>query len=255
MYSGAKRVKKSARKPQSYGQYCPLALAAEVLCRRWTILVISRIIDGCTTFNEIHQGVPRISPSLLSTRLSELEHAGIVRRRKAGRDNRYRYEPTEAALELADLIDGMAIWGQHWSRDMNMDDLDPAFLAWSMSLRMNTDAMPPGRTVVEFEFSGTPTEFRKFWLVNTDGKVDMCLKDPGYESDLLVRSDLRCFVEAWRGFRDLRQEIRAGKIRVTGPRQLKSSFPDWLLLSALAPYRRRVNSREGRLYNTQKEGA
>ncbi len=164
------------------------------------------------------------------------------------KENRYRYEPTDAALELTELIDLMAIWGQHWSRDMDMDDLDPAFLAWSMSLRMNTDAMPQGRTVVEFEFSGTPTEFRRFWLVNNDGEIDMCLKDPGYETDLHVRSDMRCFVEAWRGFRDLRQEIRSGKIRLAGPKQLVSSFPDWLLLSALAPYRRRVNGRESRLY-------
>ncbi|MGB5630958.1 MAG: helix-turn-helix domain-containing protein [Woeseiaceae bacterium] len=235
----------------SYGQYCPLALASELLCRRWTVLVISRLLDGCRTFNQIHQGIPRISPSLLSTRLAELEHAGLVKRRKVPNENRYRYEPTEAALDLTELIGQMAIWGQHWARDMDMDDLDPAFLAWSMSLRMNTDAMPLGRTVVEFEFSGTPTGFRRFWLVNNGGKVDMCLKDPGFETDLHVRSDIRCFVEAWRGFRDLRQEIRTGKIRLSGPKHLVSSFPDWLLLSALAPYRRRVNGRERRLYSAE----
>ena len=233
----------------SYGQYCPLALATELLCRRWTILVISRLLDGCRTFNEIHQGIPRISPSLLSSRLSELEHAGLLKRRKIRNENRYRYEPTDAALDLTELIDKLAIWGQHWSRDMDMDDLDPAFLAWSMSLRMNTEAMPQGRTVIEFEFTGTPTEFRRFWLVHKNGKVDMCLKSPGYETDLYVRADMRRFVEAWRGFRDLRQEIRSGRIRLSGPRQLKSSFPDWLLLSMLAPYRRRVQGRERRLYS------
>ncbi|MGB5775220.1 MAG: helix-turn-helix domain-containing protein [Sedimenticolaceae bacterium] len=242
---------KKTSKSMSYGQYCPLALASELLCRRWTVLVISRLLDGCRTFNQIHQGIPRISPSLLSTRLAELEHAGLVKRRKVPNENRYRYEPTEAALDLTELIDQMAIWGQHWARDMDMDDLDPAFLAWSMSLRMNTDAMPLGRTVVEFEFSGTPTGFRRFWLVNNGGKVDMCLKDPGFETDLHVRSDIRCFVEAWRGFRDLRQEIRTGKIRLSGPKHLVSSFPDWLLLSALAPYRRRVNGRERRLYSAE----
>ena len=236
----------SEKKLSTYGQYCPLSLAAELLARRWMILVVSRLIDGCRTFNEIHQGVPRISPSLLSTRLTELEDAGLLKRRKIPRENRYRYEPTEALLDLTEVIDLMAVWGQTWSRDMNMDDLDPAFLAWSMSVRMNTDAMPAGRTVVEFEFSGTPTEFKRFWLVNNAGKVDMCLKDPGFETDLLVRSDLRRFVEAWRGIRDLRKEIRGGKIRLSGPKHLVSSFPRWLLLSALAPHRRRVG-RESRL--------
>jgi DNA-binding HxlR family transcriptional regulator len=241
-------MKKNKSKSLSYGQYCPLALASELLCRRWTVLVISRLLDGCRTFNEIHRGIPKISPSLLSTRLSELEHAGLVKRRKIRNENRYRYEPTDAALDLTNLIDQMAIWGQHWARDMDMNDLDPAFLAWSMSLRMNTDAMPRGRTVIEFEFSGTPTEFRRFWLVNNDGKVDMCLKDPGYETNLHVRSDMRHFVEAWRGFRDLRQEVHSGRITLSGPRQLVSSFPDWLLLSALAPYRRRINGRESGFY-------
>ena len=72
-----------------YGQYCPLALAVELLCERWTLLVVSRLIDGCSQFNEIHRGVPRISPSLLSQRLSDLECAWLVgsaaRRRKACR--------------------------------------------------------------------------------------------------------------------------------------------------------------------------
>jgi len=241
-------VPKSSAPASTYGQYCPLALAAELLCRRWTVLIVSRLLDGCRSFSEIHQGVPKISPSLLSTRLSELEHAGLVQRTKADGEKHYRYEPTPATMELNGVIDGLAVWGQRWSRDMNMNDLDPAFLAWSMSTRLDSDAMPPGRTVIEFEFSGTPTEFRRFWLVNKGGKVDMCLKDPGYETDLHVRSDLRRFVEAWRGFRDLRAEIRANTIRLTGPRALKSSFPDWLLLSGLAPHRRQTEGRERELY-------
>lgn len=239
-------------KSKSYGQYCPLALATELLCRRWTVLVVSRLIDGCTTFNQIHAGVPRISPSLLSTRLAELEHAGLLVRSPAAGGARSRYEITQAGRDLEGIIDGLAVWGQHWARDMEMEDLDLGFLAWSMHLRIKTEAMPPGRTVMEFQFSGTPAEFRCFWLVNTDGKVDMCLKHPGFETDLLINADLLIFVEAWRGFRDLRREIRASRIRLTGPTQLKKAFPDWLLLSALAPYKRQNSGREQRL--TRKAG-
>lgn len=237
----------SSAKSSSYGQYCPLALAAELLCRRWTMLIVSRLVDGCRTFGEIHRGVPRISPSLLTARLGELEQAGLLRRVKIRGEKRYRYEPTDATLDLAGVIDGLAVWGQHWARDMNMDDLDPAFLAWSMSLRLDESAMPRGRTVVEFEFSGSPTELKRFWLVNENGDVDMCLKDPGFETDLYVRAEIRCFVEAWRGFRDLRQEIDAGRIKLTGTRALRSAFARWLQLSALAPYERKARGREQRL--------
>ena len=90
--------------------------------------------------------------------------------------------------------------------------------------------MPPGRTVIEFEFTGVHNEFRRFWLMNTDGTVEMCLKHPGFEVDLKVMSDLRRFVEAWRGIRSLRQEIAAGKIRLEGPSNLKRDFPEWMLL-------------------------
>jgi len=231
------------RSSGSYGQYCPLALAAELLCRRWTILIISRLIDGCSTFGEIHKGLPRISPSLLSTRLTELQHAGIVSRKRKG-TGRYTYEVTQAGRDLEGIINSMAVWGQHWARDNDLQDLDLGFLAWSMTLRIDSDRMPPGRTVLQFEFSGAPTDFRRFWLVNDDGKVDMCLKHPGYETDLTIRADLRVFVETWRGFRNMGAEIKASRIRLTGRSDLKKAFPDWLMLSMFAHVERKAPGRE-----------
>lgn len=234
---------------RGYGQYCPLALAVELLGERWTILVVSRLVDGCRRFNEIHRGVPRISATLLSQRLTQLEHAGICERRPLADGRGHEYVLTEAGRELEPIIMDLAVWGQRWSRDMLTDDLDPAFLAWSMHTRMNTDAMAPGRTVIEFEFSGTDKGFQRFWLINTDGKVDMCLKHPGYDVDIKVMSEIRRFVETWRGFRSLRQEIATGAIRLEGPVKLKRAFPDWLLLSALSPYPRCRSGTEQSLTN------
>jgi DNA-binding HxlR family transcriptional regulator len=229
---------------RSYGQYCPLALAAELLCERWTLLVMSRLIDGCTQFNEIHRGVPRISPAMLSKRLRELQHAGLVKSAPAQRGLPRTYVVTPAGQELAPIIDDLAVWGQQWARDMCLDDLDPGFLAWSMHMSLETGRMPPGRTVLGFEFSGAPRDCRRFWLVHEDGVVDMCLKDPGYEIDVRVRSDLRRFIEAWRGIRDLRAEIRAGHVEVIAAPSLARRFPQWLKKSALAIYPRRRPGRE-----------
>lgn len=223
---------------RGYGQYCPLALAVEQLGERWTILVVSRLLDGCRRFNEIHRGVPRISATLLAQRLSQLEHAGIIRREPLASGHGHEYLLTEAGQELDGIIMDLAVWGQRWSRDMTTDDLDPAFLAWSMHTRMNTEAMPAGRTVIEFEFTGIDKGFSRFWLVNTDGVIDMCLKHPGHEVDLKVMSDIRRFVQAWRGIRDLKEEIAAGSIRLEGQTKHQRAFPDWLLLSALSPHPR-----------------
>ena len=235
---------------KGYGQYCPLALAMELLGQRWTLLVISRIIDGCHTFNEIHRGVPRISPSLLSQRLSELIENGIVTKEKHPHKNTSRYHVTQAGQDLEGLIMHIAVWGQHWGRDMKLEDLDPAFLAWSMHTRINTTAMPVGRTVMEFEFTGTHHELSRFWLVHENGNVDMCLKHPGFDTDLLITSDLKTFVEAWRGLRDLHHEINERHINLTGPSEYRKAFPDWLMLSSLAPYARKKPGREHELANS-----
>lgn len=227
---------------KGYGQYCPLSLAAEVLCERWTLLVISRVIDGCTRFNEIHRGVPRISATLLSQRLAQLERAGLITRTPLAEGRGYAYELTDAGRDLDPIIMSLAAWGQRWARDMEHEDLDPAFLAWSMHTRINVDAMPTRRIVLEFAFSGTHKGLDRFWLVVADGQVDMCLKYPGYEVDVTVSADIRRFVEAWRGFRDMRREIRDGHIQVEGTAAYRKALPQWLMLSALAPYSREVGN-------------
>lgn len=233
--------------PRSYGQYCPLALAVEMLGERWTLLIVSRLIDGCSQFNEIHRGVPRISPSLLSKRLDELVRAGLAERVAAGRGRPAHYALTAAGRELEPIIMQLAVWGQRWARDMVDDDYDPAFLLWSMHTRLNVAAMPPGRTVIAFEFSGAPADFEGFWLVHDRGAVDMCLKDPGFEVDVTVRANLHRFIETWRGFRDLATEIRTGQIDIAGPSRLVRQLPAWLMLSSLAGYERKRRGPEQRL--------
>jgi DNA-binding HxlR family transcriptional regulator len=64
----------------SYKQFCPVAMAAEVLCTRWTVVLLRELVAGSTRFNELRRGVPRMSPALLSKRLKDLEAAGILTR-------------------------------------------------------------------------------------------------------------------------------------------------------------------------------
>ena len=67
---------------RSYGQYCPIARASEILAERWTPLVVRNLMFGAETFSQIARGVPSMSRSMLATRLKELERAGIVERRR-----------------------------------------------------------------------------------------------------------------------------------------------------------------------------
>lgn len=230
-----------------YGQYCPLALAAEIVGERWNLLIIRRIIDGCERFNQIHQGVPKISATLLSRKLLALEKSGLIRKAPAPEGRGHRYTPTPACAELSSITHDIAKWGQRWAREMTTSDLDPEFLLFSMHRRLDSARMPEGRTVIAFRFTAAPKHCNRFWLVHRDGDVEMCLKDPGYPADVFVSSNLKRFIEAWRGIRDMRAEIRAGDIDVHGPAKLVREFPGWLMLSAYAETPRFRPGREARL--------
>ena len=121
------------------GQFCPVALAAEVLAERWTLLIVRELLNGAERFNEIRRGVPRLSPTLLKQRLETLVRSGIVVRSAAtdGIPNIYRL--TEAGLALTP-VDANTIgeWGQRWARDLKPPDLDPAALVWAIHRRLNT---------------------------------------------------------------------------------------------------------------------
>ena len=80
-----------------YGQFCPVAMAAEILCTRWTTLIVRELLCGTTRFNDLRRGVPRMSPSLLSKRLKELEKAGVIATvRSAGGSVEYRLTPARS---------------------------------------------------------------------------------------------------------------------------------------------------------------
>lgn len=223
---------------QEYGQFCPVALASEVLAERWTLLVVRELLSGAQRFNDIRRGVPRLSATLLKQRLMTLEDAGIVERKTSARGPEYFL--TEAGKSLRSVVTSIGEWGQRWARDIRPEDLDPGWLVWAMHRRLNTAAMPPGRTVIEIEFVDAPAKQRRFWLVHTNGKVDVCLKDPGYDTTVRVSTRVRTMAEVWRGIRSAKDEMRAGHIHLDGASACCRAFPQWLLLSAYAATKRAV---------------
>ena len=215
-----------------YGQFCPVALASEVLAERWTLLVVRELLAGARRFNQIRRGVPRLSGTLLKQRLATLEDAGIVTHSHA--DGAANYQLTPAGEALKPVVRSIGEWGQRWARDIEACDLDPGWLVWSMHRRLNVEAMPPGRTVIEIEFIDAPAATRRFWLVHCDGAVDVCVKDPGFDPTVRMSTRVRTLAEVWRGLRSLRSEVRAGTVTVQGPAQYRRELPQWLLLSAYA---------------------
>ena len=219
---------------KGYGQFCPVALALEVLAERWTLLVVRELLSGSHRFNDLMRGVPLMSRTMLSQRLKTLETAGVIRRQARSGGGGHDYYLTEAGEELRDVVFGIGRWGRRWAAvDLDDSDLDPNLLLWDMHRRIDIDRLPPGRTVMKFQLMDA-SGMKHYWMVFDAGDVDVCLKDPGHEVNLTLETSVRTLTEVWGGKRSFSPELRAKNIRVEGPARLTRSFHRWFQRSVFA---------------------
>ena len=214
-----------------YGQFCPVAMASEILCSRWTTLIVREMLCGTTRFNDLRRGVPRMSPALLSKRLKELEKAGIVAAVR-GASGSVEYRLTPAGEDLRPIVMSMGFWAQRWvESQLSLKNLDPSLLMWDMRRHLNPEPLPPRRCTIHFQYPELPESRRNWWLVIDNGAVDLCSVDPGYEIDLLVRGPLRVMTSIWMGLTIVRREVDAGTLEVDGDRGVARAMQHWLGLS------------------------
>jgi DNA-binding HxlR family transcriptional regulator len=227
----------------SYGQFCPVAKAMELLDERWTLLVIRELMTGSERFNEVRRGVPRMSPTLLSRRLQQLTRAGVIERRTDGDD--VRYVLTEAGAELRPVVEARGTWGIRWIGELGDRDLDPKLLLWDMHRHIDREAMPESRVVVHFHFPDAAANARRWWLVVEPGAstADVCDQDPGYPVTLTVTAELRTMVDIWMGSLQWNAAVRTGAVQVDGPTAFRRAFAGWFTLSDFAPVPRPAAAR------------
>lgn len=217
----------------SYGQFCPVAKAMEVLDERWTLLVVRELFAGSTHFTELHRGVPRMSPALLSKRLRTLERAGVITRTVTGRHVEYHLTP--CGQELSGIVEGLGVWGVRWIGQLGEQDLDPHLLLWDMRRTVPVQAWPTTRTVVAFELRGVPHGATHWWLVVAAGEADVCDYDPGFPVDVVVDSELATLTRIWRGDASWAGALSSGQVRLHGSAAARRSLPAWIGQGQLAP--------------------
>lgn len=212
---------------KGYGQFCPVALAAEVFAERWTPLILRELLSGAQRFADIHRGVPRISRNLLCQRLDTLAHLGIIERKPRPSARGSEYHLTQAGREFAPVIESLGIWGYKWSsRDLHDENLDPDFLMWVLHKLVRRENLPDHRVVVFFQFRQAPK--RRYWLVLNRTDVDVCLFDPGFEVDLTVLSDLRALADICLGHLRFRDAVSRGWLTLSGARHACKDFSNWV---------------------------
>lgn len=224
-----------------YKQFCPVAMAAEVLCTRWTMVLLRELIAGTTRFNDLRRGVPKMSPALLSTRLKELELAGVIKRIPLKSEKGvFEYQLTQAGKDLRPVVEAVGTWGQMWVElSLSLKNLDPSLLMWDMRRNLNPAPLPSIRTVVQFLYSDLPATKSRWWLViEPEGEVDLCWSDPGFEINLYVTTDLRTMTAIWMGLGTIESE--RDKMELLGERKVAETMQVWLGLSPFAKQKKLV---------------
>ncbi|WP_336212305.1 helix-turn-helix domain-containing protein [Nonomuraea sp. LPB2021202275-12-8] len=214
---------------KGYGQYCPIALGAEVFAERWTPIILRNLMVGCHRFCEILDGAPGLPRSVLVQRLRRLERHGVVERSGS------EYHLTRAGAELAEVCLALGVWGARW-REVLPEHLDPYLMLWALSRLIEPATLPRPRIVVRFELTGGHRPDR-YWLVATDKGNEVCVKPPGFEEDGVVTADAEWLMRWHTGAVSLASAQLAGGMTVTGPPWLDRTLGVWGRLSPFARVR------------------
>lgn len=200
-------------------------------------MILRELLAGSQHFNQIHRGVPLMSRALLARRLRQLEDAGVLAKAQAPGERGHHYTLTPAGQEFRPVLEALGRWGQRWTVRVQRSNLDAGFLMWNVRRRIDRERLPDHRVVVCFRFSGIPRTYRgprTFWLLLQKSAVELCVEDPGIETDLVVDADLALMTSVWLGDISFEQALRSRGLRLMGPRRLTDAFPTWLMLSHFA---------------------
>lgn len=225
---------------KSYGQFCSVARALDLLGERWTLLIVRELLSGSRRFGDVRRGIPRISRTMLAARIRELLDAGVIERAEAA-DGSPGYRLTPAGLELAAVVRELGTWGQRWlPRELPPGELDAGLLVWDIHRRVRRDALPDQPLVVRIELTDVRGPAGRHYLLLRRSEVSLCAVNPGFPEELCLRADRRTLTGWWRGDLTLPQARAAGLV-LEGRREWVRAFPGWFeryVFAGVAPVRR-----------------
>ena len=201
---------------RTYGQYCPLARASELLAERWTLIIVRNLLAGCRTFGELLEGAPGISRALLAQRLALLEQYEVIVREVAR--GRVRYALTERGQELRAVVQVLGEWGARWL-ELEPHHSDPAYVLFATSRLVDVERAPAHGLVVRFELGD-----RHYWLLVRRPRAEVCTSYPGRPEDLVVRTRSEVLARCHLRHTTFAQAERAGQLEIDGPRPTVRAF-------------------------------
>jgi DNA-binding HxlR family transcriptional regulator len=241
---------------KTYGQFCAIARALDLLGERWTLLIVRELLCGSRRFGDVQRGIPRISRTMLSARLRELADGGVIERHEGDGGPEYRLTP--AGLELAGIVRELGTWGQRWlPRRLHASDLDARPLVWDLHRRVRREALPEKPFVLCLELTDVRGAAARHYLLLRRTEVSLCTENPGFPEELCLRATRRTLIGWWRGDLTFRQALDAG-LTLEGRREWVRAFPGWFeryLFAPIAPARVTPVTRPARRYRAAGSGS
>jgi DNA-binding HxlR family transcriptional regulator len=222
---------------RSYGQYCPVAKAAEIVGDRWTLMVIRELLFGPLGFNELARGLPGISRSVLAERLRRLQRLGVAERARRDGDRAGGWRLTPIGEQLGATVRSLGEWAARWVlQDPAQAELDPDLLVLWISRHVDKEALPDRRVVVDFDLRG-PRPGRYWLVLERPGQVSICFEDPCLDERHYVYVQAQTFAlyQVYMGRVPLRDALDDGAVGLAGQPELVRAFARWFTWSHFAP--------------------
>lgn len=219
-----------------YEEACPVSKAASVLCERWTLQIIREMLLGATRFSEFRQYLPKISPTLLNTRLKSLEDQGIIVRKKVAEKRSYEYQLTPSGQALKPLLTEFGKWGIQWG-DESMDpaQLNTSAIIRDFSVALKIDQLPAGDATMQITVTDEKTPIRKYILIR-DGRASVCAENIGYDVDVYLSASLKTWGQIWYGDLSVLSACDKGLLKTTGTGYYVNNVSKWLGTSQFAEF-------------------
>lgn len=219
----------------SYGQFCPLAMAADFLCKRWMMLVLRELLLGSVSFNEISRGVARMSRTLLSTRLKELEQRGLVSKEIHPNQRDTQYTLTTSGKSLSSVVFGMADWAQEWLHiEPSLKNIDVDHLMWSLRRSANIHPDLPNPFVAHIYLTDQKQSHQNAWLIFKNNEIELCIHDNEFKVDVQIEATTESLTKFYLGWSSLQEEIQKDNIALHGVSKYTNIIHEWLGRSRLA---------------------
>lgn len=219
-----------------YGETCPISKATSVLCERWTLQIIREMLMGATRFSEFQRYLPKLSPTLLNSRLRLLEQEGIIIKRRVPEKKGYAYQLTPMGNALRPLLSELGKWGMQWVFEgMSDEQLNISTITRDFAVAMDTSQLPTGDTTIQLAIDDDGTLFKRYILIR-DGKAQVCEENIGHDVDIYLAATLKTFYQIWFGEITLPAAHDRGILKVTAPTAYSNNLSKWLKTSQFAAY-------------------